>query len=71
MLELILIDGNAGLVELADTLDLGSSAARFEGSSPLSGTKQWGSGVIGSRMRFKLSYLLWCTGSSPVFPTKQ
>ena len=30
---------NAGVVELVDTLDLGSSAARFGGSSPSTRTK--------------------------------
>ena len=34
-----LSDFNAGVVELVDTLDLGSSAARCEGSSPFARTK--------------------------------
>ena len=31
---------NASVVELVDTLDLGSSANRFEGSSPSLGTRR-------------------------------
>ena len=31
---------NAGVVKLVDTLDLGSSASRCEGSSPFARTKQ-------------------------------
>ena len=34
-------NNNASVVELADTLDLGSSAERLGGSTPLTRTKQW------------------------------
>lgn len=44
----------AGVVELADTIDLGSIAARRAGSSPVSGTYKWLRTIEPARANFAL-----------------